>query len=200
MEKIQDLQLVIHVGPGLQDVAGFSDTCDKFELAKTRVIEYIKPINNQLFDGKRTSPLVAPETLRHAQDTLLVILKTLARTRHDGFVLSLVLFSGDVLGTLLGCVYDIGMCANTVVILHARGELGATDGYTVHHLDEEGCLLDWPYGVLDAHCERAELAGLGFPEVHEIHRQREAAYQAKLKAKGVTTERAMTNYRHSGTA
>lgn len=198
MEEHQDLQLIVHVGAGLQDVAQFSGHWEDFAHAKKRVADYLEPIEEVLADGKSVLGLVAPETLRSSQDTLLDVLKTLARTKRERQVLSLTLFSEDILGTLLGCMYDLDLSGNVVVLLHARGERASA--YTVYRLDEEACLIDWPYGALTAHVERAELVALGFPEMHEIHQRRDAAYPAKLKAKGVSGEQALTDYRHADTA
>lgn len=198
MDKNQSLQLIIHVGAGLEDVARFTGHWDDFAPAKTRVCGYIEPIDEAFSDGKSVLGLVAPEALRNPQDALVDVLTTLARTKRERQVLSLTLFSGDLLGSLLGCVNDLDMSANVVVLLHARSE--RSPAYTAHRLDEEACLIDWPYGVLNAQCERPELAALGFPEVHEIHQRREAAYREQLKANGVSGERALTNYRHANTA
>jgi len=198
MDTIQDLQLIVHVGAGLQDVARFTGHWDDFAPAKTRIAGYLEPIDEAFAGGKSVLSLVAPETLRTSQDTLLDVLETLARTKRERQVLSLTLFSGDLLGSLLGCVYDLDLAASVVVLLHARGEPASS--YTVHQLDNEACLLDWPYGVLTAQCERPELAALGFPEVHQIHQRRDAAHQEKLKATGVSGEQALTDYRHAASA
>jgi hypothetical protein len=95
-------------------------------------------------------------------------------------VLSVVVFSSDVVSALLNAVYFLDVSANTRVVLH-RNEKQTTgeQSYTIHTLDEEACLVDWPYGVLYPSVDEHELASLGFPEALEIHARRERERKAK---------------------
>lgn len=187
-KKIENLQLIVHVGTVLGAVAAFDGRWDKFADAKVRLGKHVEQLDEELADGKGVMTLIAPEVMRNEIDTLKDVLRTLSRTRKEGQVLSVLTFSENILGPLLNCVFDLDLHLQALVVLHMP------EGQSMHALDAEGFLLDWPYGVLLPRIEWQALPALGFPEAPEIHRRRELAYQEKRAAEGQSREAALTHY------
>jgi hypothetical protein len=181
MDIIQNLQLIIHTGPGLHEIADFDGNCLAVHHAIRRLEGHVIMVEDLLLRGKPVQRYIAPEMLTSPQKALEQVLELFAHCQKvEGKVLSVVVFSSDVVSALLNAVYFLDVSANTRVVLH-RNEKQTTgeQSYTIHTLDEEACLVDWPYGVLYPSVDEHELASLGFPEALEIHARRERERKAR---------------------
>lgn len=181
MDNIQDLQLIIHTGPGLHQIADFDGNCLAVHHAIMRIQSHMTLVEAPLLKDKPVQRFIAPEMLTSSQKALEQVLELFAHCQKvDGKVLSVVLFSSDVVGALLNAVYFLDISANTCVVLHRDEKRTAGEpAHTIHTLDKEACLENWPYGVLDAWVDEHRLAGLGFPEALEVHARRERERQEK---------------------
>jgi hypothetical protein len=180
----KNIWLAIHVGHGLHNVAQFDVTGD-FADAKLRVLTHLEPHDLGIFEGKVVEYLVAPELMLNEKQAALAVLRKFESAQQEGKGLSVATFSEQVVTLLVNAVYDLDCHAQTMVVLHAKGEPGKSGDVTKHGLDDEGCLIDWPYGVLSPSIELGELAGIGFDEVHDVYRERQEASRAKLRDQGV---------------
>ena len=156
-------RFVFHVGPGLELYAkpaafqgDFVDTImalrgmtkDLAHLTSTAEVYYVK--------GSVT--MVAPEAMRNESAAALDVMTAFAQVRNQSAgVLTVVCMTEGMVSALVNAVVDVDLQDELAVCLHHK------DGtQTVHRLDDEGFLEDWPYGVLNSHVDSGDLAELGF--------------------------------------
>lgn len=151
-------QLVLHVGEGL----GKHIPEDNISISLNRMRELMESqahLTGTEFAYASNSGyvLAAPELLRTESAAVRRVMLAFSQALASKKVLTVMTFSHGVVGAVLNAVVEVGMHKHLAICLHH-----ADGGITVHGMDDEGFLEDWPYGVLDAQIDTDELKELGF--------------------------------------
>lgn len=156
-------RFVLHVGPGLdaytQEGAFTGDFVDTLMALRgmTKDLAHLTS-TAEVYYVKGSVTMVAPEAMRNECAAALDVLKAYALVRNKPTgVLTVVCMTEGMVSALVNAVVDVGLQAEMAVCLHHKD--GAK---TVHRLDEEGFLEDWPYGVLNSHVDSGDLHEMGF--------------------------------------
>lgn len=156
-------RFVLHVGPGLeahtQPGAFNGDFVDTLKALRGMTKELAHMTStSEVYFGKGSVTMVAPEAMRNESAAALDVMKAFAQVRSEPVgVLTVVCMTEGMVSALVNAVVDVDLQAEMAVCLHHK------DGTkTVHRLDAEGFLEDWPYGVLNSHVDSGDLHELGF--------------------------------------
>jgi hypothetical protein len=152
-------RIVLHVGPGLERYCVPGDEVATRRALRERVrdLAELASIHETLYEP-HSELMVAPEVLRTEAAATLEVLRQFHTVRQHGnsTVLAVVTFSHGLVMTLVNALVDLNLHRELLICLH-----GDNEGPSVHGMDEEGFLENWPYGVLDTNIDKGTLLGLG---------------------------------------
>ena len=147
--KHTQARIILHVGNGLDEYSKGEAplvAIDKLKSMMTRVYA-------DLSAHKHIRYLVNPESLRSEAHAFNCVLTAFSNAcKEEATVLSVALYSSTVLSAVISALIDLDMGASLVVCLHHEPHSYGSQGtgrYTLHGLDADGFLENWPYGVLD---------------------------------------------------
>lgn len=165
-------RMMLHVGPGLAKCRSASDPVLLRSLHHTETQSALSQLFRETMEqsGLQAAPwapgsqlLIAPEVLcTEAQATLDVLRAYAAVRAKPDAVLGVMTFSYGLIQTLLNALVTADVHLELAVCLHYEDRAP-----TVHRMDKEGFLEDWPYGVLDANVDEDTLLELGFDVPHK---------------------------------
>lgn len=160
-------RIVLHVGPGLERYCMPGDDVATRRALRERVrdLAELASIHETLYEP-HSELMVAPEVLRTEAAATIEVLRQFHAVRQNGTstVLAVVTFSHGLVMTLVNALVDINLHRELLICLH-----GDNEGPSVHGMDEEGFLENWPYGVLEQTIDKGTLLGLGFEVRQERH-------------------------------
>ena len=152
-------RLIVHVGKGLGRFHGLPEEEIRSQLENRAWKGNLAALGNSEFDSLRQVMLIAPEHLRDERDAALEVLKTFSAKRQlSGTALAVVTLSQNVLSAIIDAVVQIDFHDELAVCVHSEkdGEI------SVHRLNDDGVLQDWPYGCLQALLDQDDLAPFDF--------------------------------------
>jgi hypothetical protein len=165
-------RMVLHVGPGLAKCRSSADPALERSLHHSETHSELSQLFRDTMEqtGVQTAPwapgsqlLIAPEVLCTEAQATIDVLRTYAAVRaKPGAVLGVMTFSYGLIQTLLNALVTADVHLELVVCLHYEDRAP-----TVHRMDKEGFLEDWPYGILDANVDEDTLLELGFDVPHK---------------------------------
>jgi len=166
-------RLVLHVGPGLSKCYGQADATHEPGQYRRETTSMLSDLVRDSMvktglDHLATTPgsklLVAPETLRTEAQACIDVMREFAKVRSkEEAALVVVTFSHGLINALIGAIVDTTLYQELVVVAHYGDEKEPT----AHRLDEDYCLEDWSYGLLDATVDEDTLLELGFDVPHK---------------------------------
>lgn len=152
-------KFILHVGPGLSRHANFAEQGWAGTMAS--LDKLVRDKAQSLAGTANTEVMLAPETLcdetRAAEKVMAALWRTLQSQNDE--VLSVLTYSSHLTSIVINAVIDVGQEHLFKVCLYR--EEPETD-FTVHGIDTEGFLEDWPYGALHGSVEKHYLKKLGF--------------------------------------
>lgn len=156
-------RFVLHVGPGLAQYSKPGDYVGDFvETLKTlrvmtKELAYVTSTQESMYQAGSIR-LIAPEAMRNEAKAALDVMASFAEVRQTPrAVLVVVCLSEGIVSALLGALVDTNLHSELAVCLHSEA-----GNVSVHRMDIDGCLEDWPYGVLSSHVSSIALEELGF--------------------------------------
>lgn len=150
---------IIHVGKGL---GRFHELPENDVRRKLESLAW-KGIRAALSDAdyQHINPvmLVSPEAWRNEQDAVREVMKKFSAVRQlGGTALTVVTFSQNVLSGILDAVVQVKFHDEVAVCVHSEKE----GDVTVHRMNDDGVLQDWPYGCLQALLSEDDLEPFDF--------------------------------------
>jgi hypothetical protein len=166
-------RLVLHVGPGLSKCHGQADAAhepgqyrrETTSMLSNLVLESLAKTGLDYIDNAPGSKLlVAPETLRTEAQACVDVMREFAKVRSkEGAALVVVSFSHGLINMLISAMVDIRLPEELAIVVHYADEREPT----VHRMDEDYCLENWPYGILGTSLDEDTLLELGFDVPHK---------------------------------
>lgn len=157
-----DIRLILHVGPGLE----YYTRCTAQAVALTNLASMLRNSAKHLSTAARSTELAIPELMTTSSRAALTVMERFRPLASEpGAVLSVASFCHDAINEVLNAVVEFELGNLLLVCLHSQAD---SPDFTKHQMDNDGFLLDWPYGILSPQLDENAMHALNYQALKKL--------------------------------